>query len=119
MAVSHPSHLLPWLNIEGHSMLAGVGHALGRYEPAIAAAEPVMDALRGLLPMDRKVQVSYGFLANRPFFRLLHCNVLLLDAVGRHREADALVKRALKLCPNDNIGFRFLKTRAMRARETS
>jgi hypothetical protein len=69
--------------------------------------------------MDRKVQVSYGFLANRPFFRLLHCNVLLLDAVGRHREADALVKRALKLCPNDNIGFRFLKTRAMRARETS
>lgn len=106
------------LNVEGHSMLAGVLHALGRYEAAIEASGPAISTLIDLLPKDRKVQVPYGCLANRPFFRLLHCHVLALDKLGRHEEADALAKLGLKLCPSDNIGFRYLKTRSMRARES-
>lgn len=104
------------LNVEGHSMLAGVLHALGRYEVAVEASGPVVSTLTDLLPKDRKVQVSYGSFANRPFFRLLHCHLLVLDKLGQHRDADALAKLGLKLCPNDNIGFRYLKTRSMRAR---
>ena len=103
------------LNVEGHSMLAGVLHALDRHEVAVEVSGPVISALIDLLPKDRKVQVPYGSLANRPFFRLLHCHVLVLDKIGKHRDADVLAKLGLKLCPNDNIGFRYLKTRSMRA----
>jgi len=107
------------LNIEGHSMLGGVLHALGRYSAALQASEPVITTLINLLPTDRKIQVSYGFLANRPFFRLLHCHLLVLDRLGRHEEANAFAKLGLRLCPNDNIGFRYLKTPNLRARETA
>jgi hypothetical protein len=106
------------LNIEGHSMLGGVLHARGEYPAAFEATEPVIRALIDLLPTDRKIQVPYGVLANRPFFRLLHCHLLVLDRLGRHPEANALAKLGLKLCPNDNIGFRYLKTQGSRARVT-
>ena len=104
------------LNIEGHSMLSGVLHALGRYPEAVEASGPVIGALIKLLPSDRKIQASYGFLANRPFYRLLHCHLLVLDRVGRHKEADAMAILGLNLCPMDNIGFRALKTQRLRAK---
>lgn len=103
------------LNIEGHSCLLGVRHALGRYSAAHLASEPVITTLIDLLPTDRTVQVCYGLLANRPFFRLLRGHLLVLDRLGRHSEANAIAKLGYRLWPMDNMGFRYLTTRASRA----
>lgn len=102
------------LNIEGHSLLAGTLFTLGRYNESLAVSEPVITTLIGLLPTDRKVQASYSFLDNRPFFRLLNVYLLALHELGRHPEANKIAKLALQLCPNDNLGFRYLKSKALR-----
>lgn len=101
--------------IEGISRLAGGLLTQGREEEALLIAEPAARALLDMIPTSHQVvQVPYGILENRPFHRLLHCYLLLLDAAGRHPEADALAARMQQLNPVDNIGFRFLANQEAR-----
>lgn len=102
------------LYLDGWNRLAGVMFAEREFEPALATIEPVARALLALLPAG-VVQVCYGMLEHRPFFRLMHTYLLLLDAVGRHADADRLARRLYALWPMDNVGFRFLLTRQARA----
>src|SRR5690606_24574795 len=76
------------LNIEGHHLLCNLLYSQGRYEEADQLSKPVLDALLSLLPTDREVQIDYGFLQNRPIFRLLNCRILVLDKLNRHSEAE-------------------------------
>jgi len=103
------------LYIDGWNRIAGSMLTQGKHDEALAVAEPVALALLDLLPTQGLIQVCYGLLENRPFFRVVHCYLLLLDKARRHREADALAQRMYGLWPNDNMGFRFLLTRADRA----
>jgi hypothetical protein len=103
------------LYVDGWNRIAGSLLTQGRHDEAMAVAEPVALALLDLLPTNGLIQVCYGVLENRPFFRVVHCYLLLLDKARRHREADALARRMYDLWPNDNMGFRFLLTRADRA----
>lgn len=102
------------LNINGYNLLAEVLSVLRQYDEALAVSTPVVSALLELLPTDRKVQVSYGIWDHRPFFHLLHVHLLALHGAGQHPEANRIAKTALQLCPYDNIGFRYLTTRAAR-----
>lgn len=102
------------LYVDGWNHLAGSLFTQNRLDDAMAIAEPVANALLDLLPREGIVQVCYGVIANRPFFRITHCYLLLLHARSRHRDANALAKRLYSLWPNDNMGFRFLLTRASR-----
>jgi hypothetical protein len=103
------------LYLDGWNRVAGVMFEERDFGPALATIEPVARALLDLLPAG-VVQVCYGMLEHRPFFRLMHTYLLLLDAVGRHAHADRLALRLYALWPMDNIGFRFLLTRQARAR---
>jgi hypothetical protein len=104
------------LYLDGWNLIAGILLTQGQFAEGLAVAEPVTTALLDLLPTDGRIQVCYGLLVNRPFFRLAHCYLLLLHKADRHRDADALAKRMYALWPNDNMGFRFLLTRAARNR---
>lgn len=98
------------LYLDGWNRVAGVLFEERAFEAALAALEPVARGLRALLPAG-VVQVCYGLLEHRPFYRVMHTYLLLLNAVGRHAEADALAQQMLDLWPMDNVGFRFLLTR--------
>lgn len=53
----------------------------------------------------------YGILETRPYMRALHGLVLALwsdERPGAKDEAVQVAQHALRICPNDNIGFRFL-----------
>lgn len=102
------------LSINTHQNLVGVLSALGRYEAALEASEPVVETLLGMLPHDRRVQLPYGLLSNRPLYRLMYAHMFVLHELGKHPAADAIAKRAVELNPQDNMGFRFLKTRRSR-----
>lgn len=102
------------LYLEGWNRIAGTLWTQKKFTDGVEVAEPVVTSLLALLPTEGVVQVSYGHLNNRPFFRLVHCYLLLLHELGRHREADSLADRMYKLWPMDNIGFRFLLNRADR-----
>lgn len=105
------------LHIEAWNFIGGALFEQGNYTESMAVVEPVATALLSLLPAKGVIQVCYGVLDNRPFFRIVHCYLLLLDKAGRHPEADALAKRMYALWPNDNMGFRFLLTRKQRRQE--
>lgn len=103
-------------NLEGVPRLAGCYLQAGRDAEALVLIEPVTNAVLSMLPENENIQVSYYELDNRPFHRMMLHYVLALDRADRHADADAAVKRMLKLWPNDNIGFRFIKTKALRAK---
>jgi len=104
--------------VETYSRFGGLLFTLDRFDEALAVIEPVANELLAMVPTTHPVvQVPYGYLENRPFFRLCKIYVLLLDKVGRHGEADTLAKQMLAYCPNDNVGFRFLLSRRARAGE--
>lgn len=107
------------LHIDAWNRVAGVLFTQRNFQDALAVAEPVATALLDLLPPQGVIQVNYGRLDNRPFFRIVHCYLLLLHEAGRHREADALAERMCQLWPNDNLGFRFLLDQASRDAESS
>jgi tetratricopeptide (TPR) repeat protein len=53
----------------------------------------------------------YGILETRPYMRALHGLALALwsdERPGAKDEAIEVAQHALQICPNDNIGFRFL-----------
>ena len=53
----------------------------------------------------------YGILETRPYMRALHSLSLALwsdERPGAKDEAIEVAEHALRICPNDNIGFRFL-----------
>jgi hypothetical protein len=102
------------LFLDGWSRVAGLLFTQHKFAEALAVAEPVATALLNMLPTAGVVQVRYGHLENRPFFRIVHCHLLLLHQAGRHREADALAARMYRLWPGDNMGFRFLLDQASR-----
>lgn len=102
------------LYVDGWNVLAGALFTQREYKKAIEVAEPVATSLLGMLPSKGFVQVCYGTLDNRPFYRIVHCYLLLLHALDRHAEADLLAKRMYALWPNDNMGFRFLLTKESR-----
>lgn len=55
--------------------------------------------------------VFWSALETRPYMRALHTlSLALWDDIrpGAHVEAISIAQFALKICPNDNIGFRFL-----------
>ena len=106
------------LYLDGWNRIAGSLWTQKKFREGLAVAEPIVLTLLELLPTQGLIQVCYGQLQNRPFFRLAHCYLLLLHALERHREANALARRMLQLWPNDNIGFRFLLTRADRDAES-
>lgn len=94
--------------VEAINRQAGVLFTLERYDEAMAVAEPAATALLDMIPTDHAlVQVPYGMLVNRPFYRLVYCYLLLLKKCKRGREAKALAKRMVQYCPMDNMGFRF------------
>lgn len=101
--------------IETYGRMAGLWYAERQYTQAVDLIEPLVMQLTAMIPSHDYVQVSYASLANRPFHRLVHNYVLSLDKVGRHREADQWAKKMIKLCPNDNIGFRYLSSRTQRS----
>lgn len=105
------------LYVDGWNRVAGTLFTQRKFKEALSIAEPIASALLDLLPTEGAVQVSYGQLQNRPFFRIVHCYLLLLHEAGRHKEADALADRMVRFWPNDNLGFRFLMTK--RARDTT
>lgn len=97
--------------IEAINVLAGLLYSLGAYDESMSVAEPGATMLLAMVPTNHtRVQVPYGFLKNRPFFRLCYVYLLLLDRAGRHKEANALAKRMHRYCPSDNMGFRYLTT---------
>lgn len=102
------------LYLDGWNRVAGALFTQGKFAEAMAIVEPVAVALLDLLPSEGTIQASYRDLSNRPFYRIVHCYLLLLHEAGRHREADVLAGRMYGLWPNDNIGFRFLLTRKAR-----
>lgn len=103
---------------ETYARLAGLLHVQGAHEQAAEIVGPIVDQLHALIPTGRYVQVPYGYLDNRPFHRLVHGYVLILDKLGRHAEADRWAKQMVMFCPNDNIGFRYLTSRRKRAQSS-
>lgn len=102
-------------NLEVVPRLAGCYLQVGRNAEALAFVEPVANAVLAMLPENENIHVPYYCLDNRPLHRMMLHYVLALDRANRHADADAASKRMLKLWPNDNIGFRFIKTKALRA----
>ncbi len=101
--------------VEAINVYAGLLYSLGAYDQAMAVAEPAATALLSMVPTDHTlVHVPYGFLSNRPFFRLCYVYLLLLDRARRDKEANALARRMHRFCPSDNMGFRFMTTVAAR-----
>lgn len=103
---------------ETYARLAGLWHVQGAHEQAAEVVGPIVDQLHALIPTGRYVQVPYGYLDNRPFHRLVHGYVLILDKLGRHADADRWAKQMVMFCPNDNIGFRYLTSRRKRAQSS-
>lgn len=102
------------LYVDGWNVLASILFTQREFKKAIEVAEPIATTLLDMLPSNGLVQVCYGVLDNRPFYRIAHCYLLLLHSADRHDEADALAKRMYALWPNDNVGFRFLLTKESR-----
>lgn len=102
------------LYVDGWNRVVGALFTQRKFKEALSVAEPIASTLLDLLPTNCVVQVSYGQLENRPFFRIVHCYLLLLHEEERHKEADALADRMARLWPNDNMGFRFLLTQVAR-----
>ena len=102
------------LYVDGWNVLAGTLFTQRKFDEAMAVAEPVATTLLDMLPKKGLIQVNYYALENRPFYRIVHCYLLLLHETGRHAEADALAKRMYALWPMDNMGFRFLLTKKSR-----
>lgn len=101
--------------VETYARLTSLWFTNGAYEQVIEVVAPIAEQLLALIPTDRYVQVPYGYLDNRPFHRLMHGYVLTLDKLDLHADADRLALRMLALSPSDNIGFRFLSSRSLRA----
>jgi hypothetical protein len=98
-------------SVEAINVLSGLLYSRGRLEEALAVVEPAATSLLEMIPTENKVvHVPYGYVLNRPFFRLCHVYLLLLHQADRHKEATALAKRMHRYCPSDNMGFRFFKT---------
>ncbi|MBX3700306.1 MAG: hypothetical protein KF903_04825 [Dokdonella sp.] len=106
--------------VDGWNFLAGALFRAGLWRDSLAISEPIATGLLSGLPTSRSgvVQVCYGMLANRPFFRIAHCYLLGLHHAERHVEADTLAHRLYSLWPNDNMGFRFLLSREGREQAT-
>jgi hypothetical protein len=102
------------LYVDGWNRVAGALLTQRKFKEALDVAEPIATALLHLLPTEGVVQVSYGQLENRPFFRIVYCYLLLLHEAERHDDADDLAERMHGLWPNDNMGFRFLLTQGAR-----
>jgi hypothetical protein len=103
-------------NLEGVPRLAGCYLQGRRDADVLAFIEPIAKAVLAMLPENENIHVSYYELDNRPFHRMMLHYVLALDRACRHVDADAAAKRMLGLWPNDNIGFRFMRTKALRAK---
>lgn len=106
--------------LDGWNRAAGVLFTRRRFQEGLALIDPVAKAVLSLLPeRNHVVHVVYHLLEHRPFYRLLHTYLLLLDACGFDVDSDRLADRLYKLWPMDNMGFRFLLTRqARRGRNT-
>ncbi|WP_395793920.1 hypothetical protein [Aquimonas sp.] len=92
--------------VEAINVNAGLLYSLGDYDGAIAVAEPAATTLLAMIPTDANmVHVPFGYLKNRPFFRLCKVYLLLLHRSRRDREANALAKRMHRYCPRDAKGF--------------
>lgn len=99
--------------IEGYAIIAGLQFESGHYDEALDTADPLVKHLLVMLERTRKglpkgaFQVPYGFLANRPFHRLMHVYVLALEKCGQKDLAKRMARRMVRYHPGDNIGFRF------------
>lgn len=108
----HPSSL------EAHLALADFHFDQGQSKLALAAALAGLAVANRLIPESFAGKIEWGHLDNRPYLRLMAVAIFCLDTLRRHREAVALIERALVLNPDDNMGLRYsLGTQALRAKD--
>lgn len=93
--------------IDGYAHWAGALVCLERHEDCIAMAEPVFNAILGLIPRRFSGFIPYSYLPNRPFHRLAFNLTLAYLADGKNSEAEVIIEKMLSWWPNDNMGFRF------------
>jgi hypothetical protein len=78
--------------------------ALKNYRVGVAMGEFFLgDHFNGLLP--------WSWVDNRPYLRALQGECLALWALNRFEEAEAVATKWLKLCPDDNLGISFVRSR--------
>lgn len=56
----------------------------------------------------KKSRLEWGFLENRPFMRAYHSLGLWRLEEGEYAEAARIFSRLMQVCPNDNLGARYL-----------
>lgn len=95
--------------LDGYAHWVGALVALEKNKDAIEIGLPVLKTACALLETaPKKYLLNYYELSNRPFFRLAHNLVLAYYGDNKNAEAKKLAQKMLKLCPGDNVGFRFL-----------
>ncbi len=83
--------------------------ALKNYQVGVAMGEFFLgDHFHGLL--------TWGWVDNRPYLRALQGECLALWALDRFEESETVANKLLTLCPDDNLGIRFVRTN-VRARD--
>lgn len=104
---------VPW-GIETWARKACLLYANSDYSGAIKILEPFETFVFSAISGRKRIVLSYYALSNRPFFRAMHTLLLARDKTEQHKKADILAAKMLKICPGDNIGFRFLATKEQR-----
>lgn len=100
--------------VEGYAFQVGAYVHTGQYSKAIRLAEPVVEAIFGMITKcadehkAKELLMPYACLSNRPFHRLAHGLVLAYLAERDTDKGGSLAKRMFSLWPNDNMGFRFI-----------
>lgn len=56
----------------------------------------------------QRSRLDWGFLENRPFMRAYHALGLWFRQYGHHADAIEVFSRLLAVCPNDNLGTRYI-----------
>lgn len=103
--------------LDAAAICAGALIEQGRPQEALDLLRPIATTLLEALPTASYIQLPYYALENRPFHRVMRAYLLACAGTGRDREADAdaVAKRMLELCPSDNLGFRYLRTKSARS----
>lgn len=101
----------PWF-ISAHSAKVFSSFNANNAQRGIEAGQPILDAMFNLLPNDFAGRVSYFDQYNKDFHTLAYATVCCYIKEGScssAQEAYKIINRMLKLWPNDNLGFGFLR----------
>jgi tetratricopeptide (TPR) repeat protein len=94
---------------EAYRTLAIIFQHEGLHEKAVKCCDYALDCFEATDPelINEAVEISWGFVEQRPYLRTLHSKAMCLEKAGKYKKAKNTYRKLLDLNPNDNLGCRY------------